>query len=162
MSSNKRALAAFDFDNTITESTCDDKTTRNGIVFNMGSARRINKLRILFRDLKGSGVILIVLSLNFRETIQNVLGEHGLLEFFSGIYDRHDIWQKGILTKQMFIKIFMEMYSVDRSRCVLVDDQITNLINAPCCCVEIKGPGGIRNEHDSEIRQIFMHSKFYI
>lgn len=154
----RRALAAFDFDNTITESTVEDPSGRTEVVFNMGCEYRVNGLRTLFRDLRACGVVLIVVSLNMRKNIQRILDQHGLLEFFLAIYDRNDIWRIDVGTKQTFMKLIMDAYDVNASDCVLVDDQSSNLENAPCRVIEIKGPGGICKQHDSELRQIFIEA----
>jgi len=105
-----------------------------------------------------SGVVLIVVSLNVRKNIESILDQHGLLEFFLAIYDRNDIWRIDVLTKQTFMKLIMDAYDVNASHCVLVDDQSSNLENAPCRVIEIKGPGGMCKQHDSELRQIFMEA----
>ena len=148
-------LVAFDFDNTITESTIEPKYSGDGTVFNMGSASRVLALKKLFADLRKGGVILIVVSLNIRETIENVLAEYGLLEFFSRIYDRTDIWAKDIRTKQILMANIITRNQFNPALCVLVDDLIDNLVDAPCNVVEIRGPGGITMKHDYQIRKKF-------
>jgi hypothetical protein len=158
MNRERRAVAAFDFDNTITESTIEDGTGDNEVVYNMGCVCRVNALRTLFRDLRACGVMLIVVSLNMRKNIERILDQHGLLEFFTAIYDRNDIWRIDVRTKQNFMQLFMDKYDVKASHCVLLDDQSNNLENAPCTVIEIKGPGGICRQHDSELRRIFMQS----
>ena len=120
----------------------------------MGSQTRLQRLRPLFEDLKRNGVILIVVSLNFRNAIEKILFKHGLLFFSSRIYDRNDVWRKDVLTKQVFIKLFIDKYKVHLSRCVLVDDQRSNIENAPCRVIKIKYAGGIRKENDFQIRDI--------
>jgi len=148
-------LAAFDFDNTITESTIDPKFYGGKTVFNMGSASRVLALRKLFADLCKSGVDLIVVSLNIRETIENVLSEYGLLEFFIRIYDRTNVWAQHIRTKQILMENIITCYHFNPKLCVLVDDQPDNLVNAPCNIVEIQGPGGLTMKHDYQIRKLF-------
>ena len=155
MTLQARGLAAFDFDNTITESTSEPKYCGDEIVFNMGSASRVLALRTLFVELRKSGVILIVVSLNFRETIENVFAEYGLLEFFFRIYDRTNVWAQHIGTKQILMENRIIFNQLNPVLCVLVDDQPDNLVDAPCNVVEIRGPGGITMKHDYEIRIFF-------
>jgi len=155
MSLQPRGLAAFDFDNTITESTSEPKYCGDEIVFNMGSASRVLALRTLFVELRKSGVILIVVSLNFRETIENVFAEYGLLEFFFRIYDRTNVWARYIGTKQILMENTIIFNQLNPVLCVLVDDHPDNLVDAPCNVVEIRGPGGITMKHDYEIRKNF-------
>jgi len=155
MTLQARGLAAFDFDNTITESTSEPRYCGDEIVFNMGSASRVFALRKLFVDLRKSGVILIVVSLNFRETIENVLAQYGLLKFFSRIYDRTNIWAQDIATKQILMETIITRNHFSPTLCVLVDDHRDNLVDAPCNVVEIRGPGGITMKHDNKIRRIF-------
>jgi len=145
------SLVAFDFDNTITESTI----VGDEVVFNMGDASRVAMLRTLFMDLHKSGVILIVVSLNFRKTIQDVLAEYGLLDFFFKIYDRNNVWKENVGTKQKFMEFLMAHNELNPALCVLVDDQASNLINAPCNVVQIEEVGGINMTHDHQIRKIF-------
>jgi len=130
MSFQPQGLAAFDFDNTITESTSELKYCGNEIVFNMGSASRVHALKTLFADLRKSGVVLIVVSLNFRKTIENVFAQYEMLEFFTSIYDRTNIWAERIGTKQIFMEKIITYNRLNPRLCVLVDDQPNNLVNA--------------------------------
>jgi len=99
--------------------------------------------------------MLIVVSLNFRETIENVLAEYGLLECFFRIYDRTNVWAQHIGTKQILMENRIIFNQLNPVLCVLVDDQPDNLVDAPCNVVEIRGPGGITMKHDYEIRIFF-------
>ena len=99
--------------------------------------------------------MLIVVSLNFRETIENVLAEYGLLEFFFRIYDRTNVWARCIGTKQILMENIIIFNQLNPVLCVLVDDHPDNLVDAPCNVVEIRGPGGITMKHDYEIRKNF-------
>lgn len=150
-------IFAVDFDLTITYNKAG--------VFNpaevacmMGGSRRTARMTRLFHDLRQNGVTIYVVSLNRGDIIHPFLRETGLATFVSCVYDITHVTASG--SKQRLVRHLMQANAVEPAECIMVDDEPSNITNAPCWTMAVPLKHGIDDDIDQHIRSFFRIPSF--
>jgi len=104
-------------------------------------SHRIMLLTELCKYLNHRGVILVVVSLNSRKAIEQVLKKLGVSSLFTHIYDKENVLSSG--DKQKLMQHLMAIYGSAEDSCLLVDDQESNLVAAPCSTLLVREGRGV-------------------
>jgi len=145
-------IIALDFDNTITYNEVG-YFKKEEVTKRMGSAYRTTRMLRLFHDLCQHGVTIYVVSLNRGDIIGPFLRESGLAPFVSCVYDGEHVKASG--SKQLLVQRLMQMHDVGPRRCLMVDDEPSNIIYAPCWSLPVTQKHGIDDDIDLLIRYFF-------
>jgi beta-phosphoglucomutase-like phosphatase (HAD superfamily) len=147
-SAPRTLMCALDFDQTITRRDHVKPAREPNLAALIGTPR-IALMQEMCRQLVQSGVVLCVVSLNWKVAIQPVLKKLGLLELLDAVYDQPDVLR--FQNKQNFMLHLMQQHGIQPQHCVLVDDQQNNLVGAPCKAVLVRDRGGIQAREVVEI-----------
>lgn len=147
-------ILAVDFDQTITynEVGCFEK---DEVVYKMGGVCRTQRMLRLFHDLCRHGVTIYVVSLNRGDVIGPFLHESGLAPFVSCVYDGEHVKASG--SKQLLVRHLMQTHDVGPTQCLMVDDEPSNIVDAPCWSMPVPQKHGIDDGIDRLIRAFFWH-----
>ena len=146
----RKLLCALDFDRTITQkdfrrSSCISSQRLCVSYPDLSSvigSHRIMLLTELCKYLNHRGVILVVVSLNSRKAIEQVLKKLGVSSLFKHIYDKENVVSYG--DKQKLMQHLMAIYGMSaEDSCLLVDDQESNLVAAPCSTLLVREGRGV-------------------
>jgi hypothetical protein len=146
----RKLLCALDFDRTITQkdfrrSSCISSQklcVSHPDLSSVIGCHRIMLLTELCQYLNHRGVILVVVSLNSRKAIEQVLKKLGVSSLFTHIYDKENVLSSG--DKQKLMQHLMAIYGMSaEDSCLLVDDQESNLVAAPCSTLLVREGRGV-------------------
>jgi len=153
--SAKTQILAVDFDHTITysEVRCFEK---DEVLWAMGGVCRTARMLCLFHDLCRHGVTIYVVSLNRGDVIGPFLHESGLAPFVSCVYDGERVKASG--SKQLLVRHLMRTNAVGPTQCLMVDDEPSNIADAPCWSMPVPLKHGIDDDIDRLIRAFFWHT----
>lgn len=148
-------ILAVDFDFTITydEVKCFQK---DEVSLKMGGVSRMARMHRLFHDLCMHGVTIYVISLNRGDIIRPFLYESGLAPFVSCVYDGMHV--KASRSKQRLVRHLMRTNTVIPAQCLMVDDEPSNITNAPCWTMPVPLKHGIDDDLDRQIRAFFWNT----